>query len=52
MIFEKIGQKRIENVGIFNFDEMGNRGVVGGVVEMRKATVPKDFVTVAESGLL
>ena len=30
MIFEKIGQKRIENVGIFNFDEMGNRGVVGG----------------------
>ena len=29
MIFEKIGQKRIENVGIFNFDEMGSRGVVG-----------------------
>ena len=30
MIFEKIGQKRIENVGFFNFDEMGSRGVVGG----------------------
>ena len=52
LIFEKIGQKRIENVGIFNFDEMGSRGVVGGVVEMRKATVPKDFDTVAESGHL
>ncbi len=27
-------------------------GLLGGVVEMRKATVPKDFDTVAESGHL
>lgn len=27
-------------------------GVLGGVVKMRKATVPKDFDTVAESGHL
>lgn len=27
-------------------------GVLGGVVEMHKATVPKDFDTVAESGHL
>lgn len=51
MIFEKIGQKLVENMGIFNFDEMGFVDLLGGVVEMRKATVPKDFDTVAGRGI-
>lgn len=43
MISEKIGQKLVENMGIFNFDEMGSRGGVGGSGEDAQSDCAKGF---------